>query len=59
MHIAIAGNIGSGKTTLTTLLFIENIAIIGHVGDSRIYLLRGNEFKQITIDHTWVEGEVK
>ena len=46
-------------TTLTTLLFIENIAIIGHVGDSRIYLLRGNEFKQITIDHTWVEGEVK
>ena len=46
-------------TTLTTLLFIENRAIIGHVGDSRIYLLRDNEFNQITIDHTWVEGEVK
>mgnify|MGYP001284096961 CR=1 FL=1 len=46
-------------TTLTTLLFIENIAIIGHVGDSRIYLLRDNQFNQITVDHTWVEGEVK
>ena len=45
-------------TTLTTLLLIENVAVIGHVGDSRIYLLRDNEFNQITIDHTWVEGEV-
>ena len=45
-------------TTLSALLFIGNVALVGHVGDSRIYLLRNNELTQITIDHTWVESEV-
>jgi len=45
-------------TTLSALLFIGNVAVVGHVGDSRIYLLRNNELTQITIDHTWVESEV-
>ncbi len=26
---------------------------VANVGDSRIYLIRGNEIKQITIDHSW------
>lgn len=34
-------------------------AIVGHVGDSRVYHLRGREIKQLTRDHTivnrWVE----
>ncbi len=27
-------------------------------GDSRIYLLRGNHFRQISIDHTWVQEAI-
>ncbi|WP_353259961.1 PP2C family protein-serine/threonine phosphatase [Prochlorothrix hollandica] len=30
-----------------------------HVGDSRIYQLRGNKLKQLTEDHTWVNRAVK
>lgn len=42
-------------TTLTALAFspyTENPVIVGHVGDSRLYLLRGETCRQITNDHT-------
>ena len=42
-------------TTLTLALFDEEgIAHIGHVGDSRLYLLRNASLRQVTVDHTWV-----
>ena len=42
-------------TTLTLGLFgPDRILQIGHVGDSRLYLLRDRELNQITRDHTWV-----
>lgn len=42
-----------GMGTTMTLLSIENgEATIGHVGDSRAYLLRGDDFSQLTEDHT-------
>jgi len=28
---------------------------IASVGDSRIYLIRGNTIRQVTIDHTWIQ----
>ncbi|MEJ2448733.1 MAG: hypothetical protein P8Y37_12450 [Anaerolineales bacterium] len=28
---------------------------LGAVGDSRIYLIRGNTIRQLTTDHTWVQ----
>src|SRR5262249_27286071 len=31
---------------------IGTLLILGHVGDSRAYLLRGDEFRQLTSDHT-------
>ncbi len=34
---------------------IENQLYIAHVGDSRIYLLRGNHIRRLTKDHTWVQ----
>lgn len=38
-------------TTLVALLVVENEAFIVHVGDSRLYLLRGGAIEQITEDH--------
>src|SRR5688572_8141069 len=34
---------------------IENKLYTAYVGDSRIYLIRGNTIQQLTIDHTWVQ----
>lgn len=39
-------------TTLCALLCIKNYAFFGHVGDSRIYLLRNGVIKQMTRDHS-------
>lgn len=41
-------------TTLCCLLFHSQAAILAHVGDSRIYLLRNNALTQITKDHSLV-----
>lgn len=43
-------------TTLTVAGAIGNDLIIGHVGDSRAYLLRGESFKQLTTDHTLAQA---
>ncbi|GLU49872.1 Stp1/IreP family PP2C-type Ser/Thr phosphatase [Nocardiopsis ansamitocini] len=42
-------------TTLTAMLWSGARVALIHVGDSRAYLLRGNEFHQITHDHTLVQ----
>ncbi len=39
-------------TTLCALLFLDDKAIISHVGDSRIYLFRKNRLACLTEDHT-------
>lgn len=44
-------------TTLSAARFSRNKQrlYIGHVGDSRVYRLRGDEFRQITADHTMAD----
>jgi len=42
-------------TTLSVLVLHKGNALIAHVGDSRIYRLRGNELEQLTTDHTQVQ----
>lgn len=42
-------------TTLTLLLSYGRHAVIGHVGDSRLYLLRKGAIHQLTHDHTLVQ----
>jgi len=41
-------------TTTSVLAIVPEGAIVAHVGDSRIYLLRGNQFEQLTFDHSLV-----
>ncbi len=44
------------STTATVALFDGHRVAIGHIGDSRGYLLRGGELSQITSDHTFVQS---
>ena len=46
-------------TTLSVLWMSDNFVYIGHVGDSRVYLLRDGEFRQMTLDHSLVEQLVR
>ncbi|HKP83616.1 MAG TPA: protein phosphatase 2C domain-containing protein [Pyrinomonadaceae bacterium] len=43
-------------TTLTVAGAMGSDLIIGHVGDSRAYLLRGDSFQQLTTDHTLAQA---
>jgi protein phosphatase len=42
-------------TTLSAVIACEDRVVIGHVGDSRIYLWRNDSLTQITTDHTYVQ----
>ena len=42
-------------TTLSALFLRGGAVALLHVGDSRIYRLRGNAFEQLTIDHTVIQ----
>jgi PPM family protein phosphatase len=46
-------------TTLTTVLVDDQVAIVGHVGDSRAYLVRDGQIEQLTHDHSWVADRVR
>lgn len=46
-------------TTATALLFHEREAFIGHVGDSRGYLMREGRLMQLTEDHSLVNEQLK
>ena len=43
-------------TTITFLADIAGSLFIGGVGDSRVYLLRGGKFEQLTTDHSLVQA---
>ena len=42
-------------TTVTALLLAEGKLYFAHIGDSRAYRLRDGEFKQVSVDHTFVQ----
>ncbi len=46
-------------TTVVTAVVVDDACFIGHVGDSRAYLIRGGEIRQLTRDHTFVNEQVE
>lgn len=45
-------------TTVVATLVEDDEAEIAHVGDSRLYLIRGGEIRCVTNDHSWVNEQV-
>ena len=50
---------GAMSTTLAVSLFRHDEVAVAHVGDSRIYHLRGETLTRLTTDHSYVSLEVK
>lgn len=46
-------------TTASVLMLLGRVAIIGQVGDSRIYLARDGQIAQITDDHTLIAAQIR
>ena len=46
-------------TTVVCLVLAGTKAIVGHVGDSRVYLLRGGQAHRLTEDHTLIAAQLK
>ena len=45
-------------TTLVVAVFRENRLLVGHVGDSRAYRMRGGRLQQITRDHSLLQEQI-
>ena len=45
-------------TTLVIAWFYDNRMVVGHIGDSRLYLQRGDTFKQLTRDHSFLQEQL-
>jgi len=46
-------------TTVVTAVVVDDSCFIGHVGDSRAYLVRDGKMSQLTQDHTFVNEQVE
>lgn len=45
-------------TTIVSGLFYDNRVVVGHVGDSRMYRLRGEKLETITRDHSLLQDQI-
>ena len=45
-------------TTLVVCVFHENALVLGHIGDSRAYLLRRGQLTQLTKDHSVLQEQI-
>jgi serine/threonine-protein kinase len=50
---------GRMATTLTVSIFRHDQVAVGHVGDSRVYLIRNGILQRLTSDHSYVALQVK
>src|SRR5262249_25970716 len=47
-----SGVLAQMGSTVALLRFVRDCAVIGHVGDSRVYRLRAGGLSQLTVDHS-------
>jgi protein phosphatase len=52
---AVSEQIPEGGTTVTAVIVLGDLAYVGHVGDSRAYLITDDGIEQITRDHSLVQ----
>ncbi len=45
-------------TTIVSALFYDNRVVVGHVGDSRLYRLRGETLVSVTRDHSLLQEQI-
>jgi len=45
-------------TTLVAAIFYDNRVTVAHIGDSRLYRLRGNKLEQLTKDHSLLQEQI-
>ncbi|MFM2238538.1 MAG: hypothetical protein RL389_885, partial [Actinomycetota bacterium] len=57
--VAAHGELSGMGTTFSGLVFVQDRAVIAHIGDSRIYLCRDGQTRQVTTDHTFVQRLVE
>ena len=46
-------------TTASAVLHGARASCVAHIGDSRVYVLRDKQLRQLTEDHSWVEEQVR
>jgi len=46
-------------TTIVALVTLGDRVVVGHVGDSRAYMLRDGKLQRLTNDHSWVSEQVR
>lgn len=46
-------------TTCTAIVIADRRLYLAHVGDSRAWLLRGGQLRQLSFDHTWAEEAIR
>lgn len=50
---------GMGTTVTAMVVCTDGTYRLGHIGDSRAYLMREGQLAQLSRDHTWVQREVE
>jgi len=58
-HEESAGEHKGMGSTIVSVLVQDNFFSVGHVGDSRIYLIRNRQMQQLTNDHSLVMEQVR
>jgi protein phosphatase len=50
---------GDSGTTVVVVMFVDEQPWFCHIGDSRLYRLRGPRLEQVSEDHTWIARAVQ
>lgn len=50
---------GMGTTIVGAIIGVDQFRQVGHVGDSRAYLLRDGQLHLLTLDHSWAQEAIE